>query len=37
VALGIARLGIGRISLGLVAASIAINAWGVSWGVTLGW
>jgi hypothetical protein len=37
VALGIARLGVGAISLGLVAASIIINAWGVSWGVTLGW
>lgn len=37
VALGIARLGIGPISLGLVAASIAVNAWGVYWGVTLGW
>jgi hypothetical protein len=37
VALGIARIGIGWISFGLVAASIAINAWGVYWGVTLGW
>ncbi|MEA2026914.1 MAG: hypothetical protein U9O18_09495 [Chloroflexota bacterium] len=37
VALGIARLGIGPISLGLVAVSIAVNAWGVYWGVTLGW
>jgi hypothetical protein len=37
VALGIARLGVGAISLGLVAASIAINAWGVYWGVSLGW
>ena len=37
VALGIARLGVGWISLGLVAASVAINAWGVYWGVTLGW
>lgn len=37
VALGIARLGIGVVTLGLVAASIAVNAWGVSWGVTLGW
>jgi hypothetical protein len=25
------------LSLGLVAASIAINAWGVYWGVVLGW
>ena len=37
VTLGIARLGIGAISLGLVAASIAVNAWGVYWGVSLGW
>jgi hypothetical protein len=37
VALGIARLGVGFRTLGLVAASIAINAWGVYWGVTLGW
>ena len=37
VALGIARLGVGWISVGLVAASIAVNAWGVYWGVTLGW
>jgi len=37
VALGIARLGLGWVSLGLVAASVAINAWGVYWGVTLGW
>jgi hypothetical protein len=37
VALGIARLGVGVISLGLVALSVAINAWGVYWGVTLGW
>ena len=37
VALGIARLGVGAVSLGLVALSIAVNAWGVYWGVTLGW
>jgi hypothetical protein len=37
VALGIARLGIGIRSLGLVALSVAVNAWGVWWGVTLGW
>jgi hypothetical protein len=37
VALGIARLGVGWISIGLVAASVLINAWGVYWGVTLGW
>jgi hypothetical protein len=37
VALGIARLGLGLISVGLVALSVAVNAWGVWWGVTLGW
>ena len=37
VTLGIARLGIGIRSVGLVAASVAVNAWGVYWGVTLGW
>jgi hypothetical protein len=37
VALGIARLGVGWRSVGLVAASILINAWGVYWGVALGW
>ena len=37
VTLGIARLGIGLRSVGLVAASVAVNAWGVYWGVTLGW
>ena len=37
VALGIARLGAGWLSLALVAASIVINAWGVYWGITLGW
>ena len=37
VALGIARIGVRPLSLGLVAASIIVNAWGVHWGVTLGW
>lgn len=37
VALGIARLRAGWLSLALVAASIVINAWGVYWGITLGW
>ena len=37
VALGIARLRAGWLSIALVAASIAVNAWGVYWGVTLGW
>jgi hypothetical protein len=37
VPLGIAGRGVGRLSVGLVALSVAINAWGVWWGVTLGW
>lgn len=37
VALGIARLRAGWISLALVAVSVLVNAWGVYWGVTLGW
>ena len=38
VTLGIARLGPKNILvLALVGASIIINAWGVYWGVTLGW
>ena len=37
VALGIARLRAGWLSITLVAASILINAWGVYWGITLGW
>jgi hypothetical protein len=37
VALGTARIGVGAISLGLVGLSVAVNAWGVYWGVTLGW
>jgi hypothetical protein len=37
VALGIARLRAGWLSIGLVALSVAVNAWGVYWGVTLGW
>jgi hypothetical protein len=38
VTLGIARLGVkSRLAMGLLAASIIINAWGVYWGVTLGW
>ena len=37
VALGITRLRAGWLSIALVAASILINAWGVWWGVTLGW
>ncbi len=35
--LGIARLGTGWLALALVGASVAVNAWGVYWGVTLGW
>jgi hypothetical protein len=37
VALGIARLRAGWISIALVGASILINAWGVYWGIRLGW
>jgi hypothetical protein len=37
VALGIARLRVGWLSMGLVVASIVVNAWGVYWGVMLGW
>jgi len=37
VALGIARTRAGWLSIALVAASILVNAWGVYWGVTLGW
>ena len=37
VTLGIARLGVRKLTLSLVALSVLINAWGVYWGVTLGW
>ena len=37
VALAISRLGVNALTVGLVGASILINAWGVYWGVTLGW
>jgi hypothetical protein len=37
VALGVARTGVGALSLLLVGASVLINAWGVWWGVQLGW
>lgn len=37
VTLGIARLGVRPLTIGLVGASIAINAWGVYWGVAFGW
>jgi hypothetical protein len=37
VTLGIARIGVNALSISLVVASIAINAWGVHWGVSLGW
>ena len=35
--LGLARAGVRWWTIGLVAISIAINAWGVYWGVVLGW
>jgi hypothetical protein len=37
VAIGIARTGVGPVSLLLVGASVVVNAWGVWWGMTLGW
>ena len=37
VALGLARYGLRWWTVGLVALSIAINAWGVYWGVVQGW
>lgn len=37
VALGIARLRAGWLSIALVAVSILVNAWGVYWGIALGW
>jgi hypothetical protein len=37
VALGIARAGVRPLSLALVAISVLVNAWGVYWGVVLGW
>ncbi|HEY8199705.1 MAG TPA: hypothetical protein VIF44_08015 [Candidatus Limnocylindrales bacterium] len=37
VTLGLARYGLRWWTVGLVAISIAINAWGVYWGVVLGW
>jgi hypothetical protein len=37
VTLGIARLGVGWVSVGLVALSVLVNAWGVYWGVVLRW
>ncbi|MGH2408091.1 MAG: hypothetical protein ACRDF7_08455 [Candidatus Limnocylindrales bacterium] len=35
--LGLARAGVRWWTIGLVAVSIAVNAWGVYWGVVLGW
>ncbi|MBA3626713.1 MAG: hypothetical protein H0W60_03115 [Chloroflexi bacterium] len=37
VALGIARYGVRPATVALVALSVLINAWGVYWGVALGW
>jgi len=37
VALGASRIGRLRLFLLLVAVSVAINFWGVTWGTTLGW
>ena len=37
VTLAIASLGVRKLTVGLVALSVLINAWGVYWGVKLGW
>jgi hypothetical protein len=37
VALAMARYGVGRVTVALVAFSILVNAWGVYWGVALNW
>jgi hypothetical protein len=37
VTLAIAWLGVRKLTIALVALSILVNAWGVYWGVTLGW
>ena len=37
VALAIAWLGVRRLTVGLVALSIVINAWGVNLGIAQGW
>jgi hypothetical protein len=37
VTLGLARYGVRWWTVALVAASIVINAWGVYWGISLGW
>jgi hypothetical protein len=37
VTLGLARYGVRWWTLALVGASIAFNAWGVYWGIVLGW
>jgi hypothetical protein len=37
VTVGIAWLGVRKLTVSLVALSVLINAWGVYWGVTLGW
>ena len=37
VTIAIARYGVRLITIGLVVLSVLVNAWGVYWGVTLGW
>ena len=37
VTLGLARYGVRWWTVALVGASIVINAWGVYWGIVLGW
>ncbi len=37
VTIGIVRLGLRRLVVGLIGLSVLINLWGVFWGVALGW
>jgi hypothetical protein len=37
VALGIGRIGVRALAVALVTVSVLMNAWGVWWGVNLGW
>ncbi len=37
ITLAIAWLGVRKLTVSLVALSVLVNAWGVYWGVTLGW
>ena len=37
VTIAIARMGVRPLAVALVAVSVLVNAWGVYWGVRLGW